>query len=1533
MLIKELEHQIRVPFEEGGKRTFFLVPSVPLAVQQKDAIQRHTSLRIGSYIGAMGIDNWDKDHWQKEFSDKHVLVMTADIFKIIITHGFLPFARVNLIVVDECHKAVKKHTYREIFRCLDVVDPEDHPKVLGLTASVISDQTKEHNVLPKIKDLEKSLYCRVMTATDQEVMSKYGTKPQEILVLYKRHNFTLDLGSVSMEKYAPGEDQLQKRMNELSNMWAELGPWCGRLACKLFIEEVKGELERSEPESRAEVAEYLSRLRTLYSKLEGSIEPHIDDETELLRYASPKLLKLLQILSYFRPRSQGGGASQVPQEELCGIIFVEQRRTAQVLTKWLSEVAEGLPEYAFLRPQFMVGHGGSLTKGLQEAGMTFSKQYKVLKGFRSHKYNLLVATAVVEEGMDVPRCNLVVRFDRCNNFRSYIQSKGRARARRSFFVLMVCEEVQEDAMIQLATNVSIEKNLMEKCHGRRVPNSVEVDASFLKDELLPAYMPVAKDGAARVTVATAIGLVNRYCGKLPSDMFTTLRPSFTITGSSGRFVCTVYLPMTSPLKEPIRGDIMETKKAAKMAAALKACKRLHEIGELDDNMLPVKRVVDIGSTEDEEEGTAPAGTPKAGTKKRRRYYRKRVCQLFQNARLDSAGSYHLHVLKTQLVHLASEAQNWRKEKLLDPEDTSLWFGILLKEKMPTLPGFPIFTRSGEELVTVVYAGTMDLTAEQCALAETFHLALFDEVLRMEKRKLLHFDVGNSPNRVTVVPVTLDGSCAMIDWSFANMTLNPAKKEKNEKFVFRKHEYENAVVVPHYKFPNYPYNSFYVKTIREDLTPDSEWKEGKGTFREYVEHIHSLEITDPSQPLLEVGFTEKRLNMLTPRYANRKGDTFTKKTGNDRLELRLPEFCDIHPLQAPIWKKVVCLPSILYRLGQLLLVEEMRVGVTESTGVGMVHGVESWPLLDYQCVVPGSLAITENLPKTEEVAFGTLLRDHGNTDVVQMPRISKSFEYQPKLEGNPGPGPGLLLEAMTWAKAGDGFDLERLEVLGDSFLKFVVTIDLFCSQTSAQEGLLTEARARIISNRNLHRLACRLNIGERIASSMFEPHRSWLPPGYVMPEDAEEILLDTAFVCWMLSGNSRKLETVSADELRLAYAKFKSESSAPEYVAGQNDVSGPVPICLTTQLADKGVADSVEAIIGSYLLVCGPIGAIKVMRWLGLKLSQCNLDHAASGAGEPRSSFLGFTPPTTGLVYCGTDSHKELEIQLRRLSPTIKEVESALGYTFRDRSFLLQAVTHASYYKNRLTDCYQRLEFLGDAVIDYLVTRYIYEGPLKFNPGQLTDLRSSLVNNSFFASLIVKYRLHGCLKHCNPGLFSAITRFVEYQSMTGDLNEDEEEENGMDQFGDDGVLDLNKEQRETMDQTDFHKKLYFEETECQEPEEVEVPKALGDLFESLMGAVFLDCGMSLDRVWHVIYRMFGREIECFSKNVPLPPIRELMETFPMAQFSPAELLPSGKVKVELNVKGKSFSAIAKSKKVAKSALAKKCLRAVKKSNNP
>ena len=72
---------------------------------------------------------------------------------------------------------------------------------------------------------------------------------------------------------------------------------------------------------------------------------------------------------------------------------------------------------------------------------------------------------------------------------------------------------------------------------------------------------------------------------------------------------------------------MPSKSQAKMVAALRACKLLHKIGELDDDLLPKQTLSDEESgLEEEEEAAAESDRkkPKAGTKKRRRQYMRKV---------------------------------------------------------------------------------------------------------------------------------------------------------------------------------------------------------------------------------------------------------------------------------------------------------------------------------------------------------------------------------------------------------------------------------------------------------------------------------------------------------------------------------------------------------------------------------------------------------------------------------------------------------------------------------------------------------------------------------------------------------------------------------------------------------------------------------------------------------------------------------------------------------------------------------------------
>lgn len=74
---------------------------------------------------------------------------------------------------------------------------------------------------------------------------------------------------------------------------------------------------------------------------------------------------------------------------------------------------------------------------------------------------------------------------------------------------------------------------------------------------------------------------------------------------------------------------------------------------------------------------------------------------------------------------------------------------------------------------------------------------------------------------------------------------------------------------------------------------------------------------------------------------------------------------------------------------------------------------------------------------------------------------------------------------------------------------------------------------------------------------------------------------------------------------------------------------------------------------------------------------------------------------------------------------------------------------------------QRLEFLGDALLDYLITSYLYSAYPQLKPGQLTDLRSMSVNNKAFAYVAVDKHFHNFLLRDSSGLSDAINKYVDY----------------------------------------------------------------------------------------------------------------------------------------------------------------------------
>ncbi len=74
----------------------------------------------------------------------------------------------------------------------------------------------------------------------------------------------------------------------------------------------------------------------------------------------------------------------------------------------------------------------------------------------------------------------------------------------------------------------------------------------------------------------------------------------------------------------------------------------------------------------------------------------------------------------------------------------------------------------------------------------------------------------------------------------------------------------------------------------------------------------------------------------------------------------------------------------------------------------------------------------------------------------------------------------------------------------------------------------------------------------------------------------------------------------------------------------------------------------------------------------------------------------------------------------------EKIEKSIGYTFKNRNLLKKALTHTSYaYENRV-ESNEKLEFLGDSILEYISSKYIYNNYKNLKEGEMTKVRAEVV---------------------------------------------------------------------------------------------------------------------------------------------------------------------------------------------------------------
>ncbi|KAJ4482678.1 hypothetical protein C8R41DRAFT_922061 [Lentinula lateritia] len=364
--------------------------------------------------------------------------------------------------------------------------------------------------------------------------------------------------------------------------------------------------------------------------------------------------------------------------------------------------------------------------------------------------------------------------------------------------------------------------------------------------------------------------------------------------------------------------------------------------------------------------------------------------------------------------------------------------------------------------------------------------------------------------------------------------------------------------------------------------------------------------------------------------------------------------------------------------------------------------------------------------------------------------------------------GLLHAAISAPSAGIEYDYERLELLGDAFLKLLSSIYIFVMYPEADEASMHNYRQAIIANKSLLRNAVAVGLPAFIQSRPFS-FKGWHPPGISSRNTNEDFT------------NIKANIALDDDHLSSA-SEIKSEtgSTAADREQSPRNTRRSQPV---QRLGDKALADVVEAIMGAALLSGGTDVALKAAKALNLPLPGI----------EEWSDF-------------GQRVEKVFEPVLVQIpSSTIKAVEAVIGCQFERPQFLVQALTHISKTGVHSTT-YERLEFIGDAILDFMVVRHVFHRHHKMSPGLLSLLKGAMVSNAALAAVCVTSGLHQHLLFESDKLAHDIREY-EYllrRAQTEEYTSAEKEGRPAGQF--------------------WHN--------------IESPKVLSDLLESILGALYV-----------------------------------------------------------------------------------------------
>jgi ERCC4-related helicase len=505
-----IEHFLRL---YPDKRVAFLVPTRPLVEQQAAycathcRVDAHTTAVVQRLVGQDQAD-WRQQDWDACMRKSNILLGTAALFqKVLVTDKYLSVSRFSLFVFDECHNAVGNSPMAAVMR--DGVAPHaarglDCPQILGLTASFVNGNLR--NMESKRQTLESLLLSTIICPTVQPKIAddkyKYVTWDQGKGLEQEKEAIARHVeGALAQVGHIK---EMKKVISRCSHVFIELGT----TALFFYIDKVivqqivdKASLLKEQDEAGIRCARrVLNGLPALREQL-GELARKLNSDP-LVKRAAPKSMKLERLIRLIDEIFAANN------DTYRGIIFVEQVALVSSLAKQLNDS---------LAPRI---------KGGAVAGTGYQNQsdrQTQLDKFKNGDINILVATATLEEGIDVSECAFVVRYTSISTTKAHIQGAGRARHPNAVIYYFennpVLERQKEAAMTATAKNKSLSLTPSE-LQTAILSMSVSVDQRHPYPFTTSNAMATVDTG--EVSVFNCKQIFNQYCS---SSLGTSVRPA------------------------------------------------------------------------------------------------------------------------------------------------------------------------------------------------------------------------------------------------------------------------------------------------------------------------------------------------------------------------------------------------------------------------------------------------------------------------------------------------------------------------------------------------------------------------------------------------------------------------------------------------------------------------------------------------------------------------------------------------------------------------------------------------------------------------------------------------------------------------------------------------------------------------------------------------------------------------------------------------------------------------------------------------